>query len=66
MVPPLTREFSHQIAGGLRAVRFSFLLAPPNFTNIVLPGKGHFSAMMAGFIPQAYGNAAFIVANNPS
>lgn len=38
------------------------------FTNIVLPGKGHLSAMMAGFIPQAYidGYAAFIVANNPS
>ena len=39
-----------------------------NFTNLILPGKGHLSAMMAGFIPQAYidGYAAFIVANNPS
>ena len=38
------------------------------FTNLVLPGKGHLSAMMAGFIPQAYidGYAAFIVANNPN
>jgi pimeloyl-ACP methyl ester carboxylesterase len=26
----------------------------PDFTNVVLPGKGHLSAVMAGFIPQAY------------
>jgi pimeloyl-ACP methyl ester carboxylesterase len=25
-----------------------------DFTNVVLPGKGHLSAVMAGFIPQAY------------
>lgn len=38
-----------------------------NFTNLVLPGKGHLTAMMAGFIPDAYvyGYAAFIAANNP-
>ncbi|HEY3799478.1 MAG TPA: alpha/beta hydrolase [Caulobacteraceae bacterium] len=38
-----------------------------DFTNLVLPGKGHLSAVMAGFIPQAYidGMAAFIVRNNP-
>jgi pimeloyl-ACP methyl ester carboxylesterase len=37
-----------------------------DFTNLVLPGKGHLTAMMAGFIPQAYidGYAAFIVRNN--
>ena len=39
----------------------------PNFTNVILPGKGHLSAVMAGFIPQAYIDAmrAFITANNP-
>jgi pimeloyl-ACP methyl ester carboxylesterase len=33
-----------------------------DFTNLVLPGKGHLTAMMAGFIPEAYveGYAAFI------
>ena len=38
-----------------------------DFTNLVLPGKGHLTAMMAGFIPQAYidGYAAFIVRHNP-
>lgn len=39
-----------------------------DFTNLVLPGKGHLTAMMAGFIPQAYidGYAAFIVRHNPA
>jgi pimeloyl-ACP methyl ester carboxylesterase len=39
-----------------------------DFTNLVLPGKGHLSAVMRGFIPQAYidGMAAFIVRNNPA
>ena len=38
-----------------------------NFTNVVLPGKGHLSAVMEGFIPQEYVDAmvAFITANNP-
>jgi pimeloyl-ACP methyl ester carboxylesterase len=38
-----------------------------DFTNLVLPGKGHLSAVMQGFIPQAYidGMAAFIERNNP-
>ena len=38
-----------------------------NFTNVVLPGKGHLSAVMRGFIPQEYVDAmvAFITANNP-
>jgi pimeloyl-ACP methyl ester carboxylesterase len=38
-----------------------------DFTNLVLPGKGHLSAVMKGFIPQAYidGMAAFIERNNP-
>jgi pimeloyl-ACP methyl ester carboxylesterase len=38
-----------------------------DFTNLVLPGKGHLSAVMRGFIPQAYidGMAAFIARNNP-
>lgn len=37
-----------------------------DFTNLVLPGKGHLSAVMAGFIPQAYIDryADFITANN--
>jgi pimeloyl-ACP methyl ester carboxylesterase len=37
------------------------------FTNVVLPGKGHLSAVMAGLIPQAYIDAfqAFITSNNP-
>lgn len=26
----------------------------PDFTNVVLPGKGHLSAVMPGFIPAAY------------
>jgi pimeloyl-ACP methyl ester carboxylesterase len=29
----------------------------PDFTNVVLPGKGHLSAVMPGFIPQAYVDA---------
>jgi pimeloyl-ACP methyl ester carboxylesterase len=38
-----------------------------NFTNLVLPGKGHLSAVMEGLIPQQYvdGYRDFIVANNP-
>jgi pimeloyl-ACP methyl ester carboxylesterase len=38
-----------------------------NFTNLILPGKGHLTAMMAGFIPDAYveGYAAFVRRNNP-
>ena len=38
-----------------------------NFTNLVLPGKGHLSAVMEGLIPPAYvdGYRDFIVANNP-
>lgn len=37
------------------------------FTNVVLPGHGHLSAVMAGFIPQAYVDALahFIKNNNP-
>lgn len=39
----------------------------PNFTNVVLPGKGHLSAVMKDFIPQQYIDAmvAFITTNNP-
>ncbi|HEY1752565.1 MAG TPA: alpha/beta hydrolase [Caulobacteraceae bacterium] len=39
-----------------------------DFTNLVLPGKGHLSAVMRGFIPKAYidGMAAFITRNNPA
>lgn len=38
-----------------------------DFTNLVLPGKGHLSAVMKDFIPKAYidGMAAFITRNNP-
>ena len=38
-----------------------------DFTNLVLPGKGHLTSMMAGFIPQAYidGYSAFVTAHNP-
>jgi pimeloyl-ACP methyl ester carboxylesterase len=38
-----------------------------NFTSVVLPGKGHLTAMMAGYIPDLYidAYAAFIVGNNP-
>jgi pimeloyl-ACP methyl ester carboxylesterase len=38
-----------------------------NFTNIVLPGKGHLSAVMAGLIPRQYIDAfsRFIRSNNP-
>nr|QQZ49511.1 hypothetical protein JKL49_21465 [Phenylobacterium glaciei] len=37
-----------------------------DFTNLVLPGKGHLSAMMAGFIPDEYveGYAAFVARND--
>ena len=39
-----------------------------NFTNVVLPGKGHLTAMMAGYIPDLYidSYAAFITGNNPA
>jgi pimeloyl-ACP methyl ester carboxylesterase len=39
-----------------------------NFTNLVLPGKGHLSAVMEGLIPKEYvdGYRDFIVANNPA
>jgi pimeloyl-ACP methyl ester carboxylesterase len=39
-----------------------------NFTSVVLPGKGHLSAVMRGFIPQQYIDVmvAFITANNPT
>ena len=39
-----------------------------NFTNVVLPGKGHLSAVMAGLIPQQYIDRfqAFIQSNNPN
>ena len=38
-----------------------------NFTNVILPGKGHLSAVMAGLIPQHYIDAfqAFVTSNNP-
>jgi imidazoleglycerol phosphate synthase glutamine amidotransferase subunit HisH len=38
-----------------------------NFTNVVLPGHGHLSAVMAGFIPQAYIDAVedFVSNHNP-
>lgn len=38
-----------------------------NFTSVVLPGKGHLSAIMRGFIPQQYIDSmvAFITTNNP-
>ena len=38
-----------------------------NFTNVVLPGKGHLSAVMASTIPQQYIDSlrAFITNNNP-
>ncbi len=39
----------------------------PNFTNVVLPGKGHLSAVMAGLIPQQYIDSMvhFIRSNEP-
>jgi pimeloyl-ACP methyl ester carboxylesterase len=39
-----------------------------NFTNVVLPGKGHLSAVMATTIPDEYVAAVrdFIVSNNPT
>jgi len=39
-----------------------------NFTNVVLPDKGHLSAVMKGFIPQEYIDAMvrFIISNNPT
>jgi len=38
-----------------------------NFTNVILPGKGHLSAVMPGFCPQEYIDAMknFITDNNP-
>ena len=38
-----------------------------NFTNVVLPGKGHLSAVMVGFCPQEYIDALVqhITFNNP-
>jgi len=38
-----------------------------SFHNVVLPGKGHLSAVMEGFVPPEYGKALtdFVVANNP-
>lgn len=38
-----------------------------NFTNVVLPGKGHLSAVMRDFIPQEYVDTmvAFITSHNP-
>ncbi|MDD3836404.1 MAG: alpha/beta hydrolase [Phenylobacterium sp.] len=38
-----------------------------DFTNVVLPGKGHLTAMMAGFIPDLYidSYAAFVARHNP-
>jgi pimeloyl-ACP methyl ester carboxylesterase len=38
-----------------------------NFQNVVLPGKGHLSAVMAGFVPPEYVKALtdFVVAHNP-
>ena len=43
------------------------LFRSDDFTNLVLPGKGHLSAVMKDFIPAAYidGMAAFITRNNP-
>jgi len=39
-----------------------------DFRNVVLPGKGHLSAVMEGFVPAEYGKALtdFIQNNNPS
>lgn len=39
-----------------------------DFTNLILPGKGHLTSMMAGFIPQSYidGYAAFVARHNPT
>ena len=38
-----------------------------DFTNVVLPGKGHLTAMMAGFIPQLYidSYAEFVARHDP-
>ena len=36
-----------------------------DFTNVVLPGKGHLSAVMPGFIPQAYIDAMVSFYNRP-
>jgi pimeloyl-ACP methyl ester carboxylesterase len=40
----------------------------PDFTNVILPGKGHLSAVMKDFIPQRYIDVmvAFVTANNPA
>jgi pimeloyl-ACP methyl ester carboxylesterase len=39
----------------------------PRFTNVILPGKGHLSAVMVGFVPDLYVDALgdFIRDNNP-
>ena len=38
-----------------------------NFQNVILPGKGHLSAVMEGFVPAEYGKALtdFVQRNNP-
>jgi pimeloyl-ACP methyl ester carboxylesterase len=40
----------------------------PNFVSVVLPGKGHLTAMMEGFIPADYveAYASFVIQHNPS
>ena len=39
-----------------------------NFQNLVLPGKSHLTAIMAGYIPEVYITTLvnFIRANNPT
>ncbi len=38
-----------------------------DFTNVILPGKGHLTAMMEGFIPERYieAYASFVAQHNP-
>jgi pimeloyl-ACP methyl ester carboxylesterase len=38
-----------------------------NFKNVILPGKSHLTAIMAGYIPKEYGESlvAFVNANDP-
>ena len=61
-VMAINGEFDHP---KMRTHRFWRELT--NFQNVVLPGKGHLTAMMAGYIPDLYidSYAAFIAANNP-
>ena len=61
-VMAINGEFDHP---KMRTHRFWRELS--NFTNVVLPGKGHLTAMMAGYIPDLYidSYAAFIAGNNP-